>query len=133
MGLRACVLVLLLGVCALAQIQLQDMQRESRWLRMSAEKLYTFTPAPFGPDWQNTQNDHGSFLKRARQFERAWMDHDATLDTTRGDYKLVRSSFDKIKLFARLNMNAQEVDTIEHMLERLDVIYGINPVQEATP
>ena len=55
------------------------------------------------------------------------------LDTTRDDYQLVRKSFDKVKLYARLNMNAQEADNIEHTLERLDVLYGINPVKEAAP
>jgi hypothetical protein len=127
------VLLLLLTACALAQVELADMQRESRWLRMSAEKLYTYVVTPFGAEWQYSVNDRDSFLKRARQFESAWTGRDATVDSTRADYQKVRKSFDKVKLYARVNMNAQEVDNIERMLQRLDVVYGINPAQEATP
>lgn len=128
MGLRSLLLVLLLSLAALAQVQLQDMQRESRWLRMSAEKLYTFVPAPIGgSEWQFNPNDRNSFLKRAREFERAWDHDDATLDSTRQAYQRVRNSFDQVKLYARLNMNAQETDAIERALLRWNKLYAPAP------
>lgn len=133
MGLRAIALVLLLGLAAGAQIMQQDMLREARAMRLSAERLYTFSPTTFGAEWQNTQNDPKSFYNMARRFEVAWNNELATVDSTRDLYDKVRKSFDKIKLFARLNMNAQEVDNIEHQLERLDPIYGIKPVEDAGP
>lgn len=129
MGLRA-TLVVLLTAGALAQVQLTDMQRESRWLRMSAEKLYTYVVTPFGAEWQYSQNDRDSFLKMARRFENAWSARDATVESTREDYQRVRKSFDKVKLYARVNMNAQETDNIERMLQRLDVIYGLSPASD---
>lgn len=133
MGLRVTLVVVLLALAAGAQVLQQDMLREARALRVSAERLYSFAPTTFGPEWQNTQNDPNSFYKMARRFEVAWNEELATVDSTRELYGKVRKSFDKVKLFARLNMNAQEVDNIQRQLQRLDPIYGINPVKEASP
>ncbi len=120
-------LVLFLSCFAWAQIELQDMRREARWLRMSAERLYTFTPLPAGPEWQMSPNMPGSFMEKARQFETAWNDPKATLETTRDEFTKVQRSFEKVKLYARINMNAQEVDIIEHQLKRLDTVYAPQP------
>ncbi|MCE7874520.1 glycerol kinase [bacterium CPR1] len=117
-------LVFFLSCLAWAQLELQDMRREARWLRMSAERLYTFTPLPAGPEWQMSPNMPGSFMEKARQFESAWNDPKATLETTRDEFARAQKSFEKVKLYARINMNAQEVEIIEHQMERLDTFYG---------
>lgn len=122
------VLLLLLlspGVWA-EEVSQAEMQREARWLLSSAQKLYTQNPTPFGPVWQMNPNQDRSFLREAERFEEAWREPGATLDSTRERFAKLKSAFDRVFLYARVNMNAQEAITLERTISRLAEIYLVD-------
>ncbi|MEW6283205.1 MAG: hypothetical protein AB1758_31640 [Candidatus Eremiobacterota bacterium] len=122
------ILFLLLCLPAVAEeVSRPQMQREARWLHSSAEKLYTCAGFPFGPQWQMSpaQQSPQSFLRAAERFELAWLEPGSTLATTRPAYDRLRNAYDKVKVYARVNMNAQESIVLERTMDRLDTLYGV--------